>query len=235
MIEIAEIVDVEAFLLRRREIAKDTLELTFDCSARPLPFRSGQYLSVIMPDHGRLDIPDRMREFSIVSPPQEPERITIAYRDSDSVVKRHLRDIAEGTPVRLQGPFGTFAVPVDGAPIALIAGGIGVAPYCSMLGDSRHVDRILGLFCWNRDRGLAPYLDDLAGLTVADTRTFESRYGLFEPEPLKFWFERYPDTWWMVSGPPEMVRRTLAGLTALGVPQQRVRTEEFTGYADEHM
>ncbi|MDP9211759.1 MAG: FAD-dependent oxidoreductase [bacterium] len=235
MIEIAEVVDVEAPLLRRREIAKDTLELTFDCSARPLPFTSGQYLSTIMPDADDLDVADRMREFSIVSSPSEPERITIAYRDSDSVVKRHLRGIPDGTPVRLQGPFGTFAVPNDGTPIALIAGGIGNAPFRSMLHDPRHANRPLGLFCWNRDQALAPYLDELTVLTAADTRTLVSRFGRFKPDPLKPWLAQHPDTWWMVAGPPEMVRRALAGLDALGVPQQRVRTEEFTGYADEHM
>ncbi len=235
MVEVAQVIDVEAPLLRRRNIAKDTLELTFDCSVRPLPFRSGQYLSVIMPDHDCLDIPDRMREFSIVSSPSEPERITVAYRDSDSVVKRYLRNISKGTPARLQGPFGTFTVPDDGAPVAMVAGGIGIAPFCSMLRDPGYADRMLGLFCWNRDQGLAPYLDELADLTAGETRTLESHFGLFEPGPLGPWLTQHPDTWWMVAGPPEMVRRTLAGLVGLGVPQQRVRTEEFTGYADEHM
>lgn len=230
MVELAPLAEVEAPLLDRREIAAGTLELTFDLAARPMRFASGQYLSLVLPETSGLEGGDGMRDFSIASSPERPDRISIAYRDSESAVKRRLRTMGAGTPVMLRGSLGAFGPPAGEASVALIAGGIGIAPFRSILSDPGHTGRTFGLFYWNRDRESAAYLDELTGLTAATARTNASYFGLFDPEPLAAWHRDHPDAYWLTAGPSEMVWRVLAGLSSLGVPQERIRTEEFTGY-----
>lgn len=232
--------ETKAPLLRRREIAADTVELTFDCSAKPPDFAAGQYVSLIAPPEVGVDPPSDQRDLSIASSPEAPEVVTVAYRDSDSPVKRWLRDLPLGTDVTLRGPAGSFILP-DGdsgdeagsaAPVALLAGGIGVAPFRSMLLDPKQQDRRIGLFCWNSAPERAAYAEELVRLTASDRRGLVTNVGSFEPGPLKHWRSAYPDSFWYVSGPSGMVWNVLAALERSGVSKERIRTEEFTGYED---
>ncbi|MDP4000425.1 MAG: FAD-dependent oxidoreductase [bacterium] len=225
-------------LKARREVAEGTFELTFDFTGRPLDFVAGQYLSLIAPPELDLDSPADQRDFSIASSPREPEAVSIAFRDSDSLVKRWLRGLASGTDVTFHGPAGSFMLPDDDAksaalaPVAMVAGGIGVTPFRAMLSDPQQRDCRIGLFCWNRRTGLVPFADELPELTSGDRRSFVNEIGSFDPVPLKAWHAQYPDSYWYVAGPSEMVWGVLAALEKLDVSKKRVRTEEFTGYED---
>lgn len=238
MAEVAPLTETKAPLLRRRDVAEGTVELTFDCSARPLGFAAGQYVSLIAPPEIGVDPPSDQRDLSVVSSPEVPTEVGVAYRDSDSPVKRWLRGLPLGSDVTLRGPAGSFTLP-DGegegedhavVPVALLAGGIGVVPFRSMLLDPEHAGRRIGLFCWNRTPERAAYADELARLTAAAHRDLVMNVGSFEPRPLAAWHVTYPGSYWYVSGPSEMVWNALAALERLGVPKDRVRTEEFTGY-----
>ena len=242
MVEVAPLTDLRLPLLRRREIAEATVGLTFDCADRPLEFAAGQYLSLIAPAALGLDPPSDQRDFSIASSPGAPETVSIAYRDSDSPVKRWLRDLPIGAPVTFRGPAGAFVLPAgaaeNAAPVAMIAGGIGLTPFRSMLLDPAERQRRAGLFCWNGAVERVPFADELDQLTAGAPRTLVSQIGLFDPQssgslgPLKVWRDHHPEAYWYVAGPSEMVWNVLAALENLGVSKKRVRTEEFTGYED---
>lgn len=232
MVEVAALPETKAPLLGRREVAEGTIELTFDFSEGPIGFTAGQYVSLIAPPEVGVDPPSDQRDLSIASSPEMPEAVSIAYRDSDSPVKRWLRGLPLGAQVTLRGPAGSFLLPDGDAPVAMVAGGIGVAPFRSMLHDSRQAERQFGLFCWNSNSGRIPYPDELARLTGGNRRELGLHTDSFEAEPLRPWQSEHPDSFWYVSGPSEMVWNVLAALDTLGVSKKRIRTEEFTGYED---
>ncbi|HEY8108671.1 MAG TPA: FAD-dependent oxidoreductase [Patescibacteria group bacterium] len=231
MAEVAPLEGTKVPLLRRRSVAKDTVELTFDRSGGPFAFTAGQYVTLVADSALGIDPPSDLRDLSISSAPDAPGELSVAYRESDSPVKRWLRGLTPGTDVKLRGPLGHFTLPDDGAPVAMVAGGIGVAPFRSMLLDSA-TDRQTGLFCWNVSTERVPYADELSRLTAGRRRDLSLHEGLFEPGPLASWRNAHPGSHWYISGPSEMVWNVLAALEQLGVPKDRVRTEEFTGYED---
>lgn len=235
MAEAVPLTETRTPLLRRREVAADTVELTFDFSSAPAEFTAGQYVSLIASPELGIEPPSDQRDLSITSSPELSAEVSVAYRESDSPVKDWLRELKPGSEVTLRGPAGSFTLP-DGAdadaPVAMVAGGIGVAPFRSMLLDPGQASRRIGLFCWNDAPERLPYAEELRKLTSMPSRRLVAETGRFRADSLGPWHRAHPDSYWYVAGPSEMVWSVLAALDKLGVPRERVRTEEFTGYED---
>ena len=136
-----------------------------------------------------------------------------------------LRDIAPGTRVIAEGPFGAFT----GARrtrerVALIAGGAGITPIRALLEDLP--GEIAVVYCTTRpeDVMLRDELDELAR-----TRGAEVQYviGTLSPERL---LELIPDIAnrdVFVCGSPAMTEATRASLGRTGVPRRHVFVERF--------
>jgi propane monooxygenase reductase component len=98
----------------------------------PFVFRSGQ--AALIGAHGQT----HRRPYSIASSPDDARRhgrIEFLLKvDSGGVAGLHLPQLARGTRVDLDGPFGAFTLPDGSAPAYLfVAGGTGIAPLRSML------------------------------------------------------------------------------------------------------
>jgi ferredoxin-NADP reductase len=115
-----------------RESAR-THRLTLDVPEWPghLP---GQHLDV------RLTAEDgytAQRSYSIASPPEQPYVDLIVERLPDGEVSPYLADeLRAGDQLELRGPIGGYFVwhrDIDDAPVQLIAGGSGVAPFLAMI------------------------------------------------------------------------------------------------------
>lgn len=127
---------LRATIVTRIEIAKDTIELVLQPSSG-FVFTAGQYVWIILP---RLLFPDpkgRRRAFSIASPPQE-EKLTFVYRTSPSGYKKTLAELPIGSDVEILGPFGFFTLQHAETPVVFLAGGTGVTPFLSIIGDLEH-------------------------------------------------------------------------------------------------
>ncbi|WP_125131571.1 flavodoxin reductase [Microbacterium sp. 10M-3C3] len=124
---------VRLVLERRREITPTVRELTFRAK-RPFAFRPGQYLELEVP-HRRPDARGTRREFSIVSAPTDLPTVRIAFKEgSKSSYKRALAEVPAGGVLAVTGVWGDFLLPTRaGAPILLVAAGIGVTPFVSQL------------------------------------------------------------------------------------------------------
>lgn len=95
-----------------------------------LNFYAGQYASIGFKNGGR---PTPMRCFSIVSSPNDTRTLQFAMRIQGSFTKMAAR-LAEGTEAFVQGPFGSFIIDPDyDKSVIMIAGGIGVTPFISMI------------------------------------------------------------------------------------------------------
>ncbi len=92
------------------------------------PYRAGQFFWL---GFGRA-APWDDNPFSVASAPGETELRFVIHEAGDRT--RQMKDLAPGTPMRLDGPHGAFTLDHAGpGPILLVAGGAGIAPILSLV------------------------------------------------------------------------------------------------------
>lgn len=144
------------------------------------------------------------------------------------------------TPIRVDGPAGNFTLPdlSPGLPLLFIAGGTGIAPLRSMILEALHTRKEgkLALVYSARTPDEFAYVDELRGLAVEgslaltltltgkaeDWTHSRGRAGVAHLSDLVT-----PGTLAFVCGPPAMVAELPAALVSLGLPRERVRTEDW--------
>ena len=131
-----------------------------------------------------------------------------------------------------EGPKGVFTLPEDlSVPIVFLAGGVGIAPFLSMI---RHVANTkalarITLFYYNRDRESAAYLDELE--RYSDFLHLIAVFGDMTPEPIADYVEMLQEpSFWYIAGPRGMVKVAREILTKLSVDERYIKSEEFSGY-----
>lgn len=232
--------------LGRRVIADGTMEFSFE---RPpgFDFSPGQALELTLLEPAEADPRGDSHLFSIASPPDEGP-LRVASRMRDTPFKRSLHSLTPGAAVELEGPFGSFGLGRDGSrPAALLAGGIGVTPFLSMVqaalraGDPRE----LWLFTSNRRARDVPYLEELRALSerlpsfrhVATLTRPDGSSGGWAGErgPIGVGILRrhLPDLVvpeYLVAGPPGFVEALVEELRAFGIAPGDLKSEPFSGY-----
>jgi benzoate/toluate 1,2-dioxygenase reductase subunit len=92
-------------------------------------FLPGQYVNVVVPGT------DQRRSYSFSSPPGADTLSFLVRNIPPGVMSTYLREKAvPGTPVEFTGPSGGFYLRQIRRPLLLLAGGTGLAPFLSMLG-----------------------------------------------------------------------------------------------------
>lgn len=227
-----------------RPLGGDAHELSFT-SARPLAFTPGQYVELHLPHH-RPDGRGVRRIFSLASAPSAsassgPLQLGIRIPAEASSFKQSLSTLEPGAMVHATGVWGDFVLPRDPArPVLLVAGGIGVTPYLSMLRDAIPNDAVI---VYGVGEGPVPYRDELAAtevpvILVSPTAPDVLPDGwshvaspLLSPEvvsgPVAALVPGLESRVAYVSGPPVMVD-AVAG--ALRGHVSRIRTDHFSGY-----
>lgn len=222
-----------AALMERKQVAENTLEVSFE---RPegFTFEAGQYIQVRLPKLLHRDRKGRSRVFSIASSPLDDTRLSVAYRETGSGFKRTLRGLDVGAEVRIEGPHGFYTLPRDPSrSVTLVAGGIGITPFMSMVRAARSSDdaypRMMLLYA-NWSPKTAAYLDELADSERGNTRlTVRKHFGVIDEAFLRK-HVNYLDCTWYIAGPPIMVDAVRSALHVLGVGADRMHFEEFVGY-----
>ena len=104
--------------------------------------------------------------YSMASAPSESaEAIKLAIKVRGDLTKR-ARDLQSGDFVKVQGPYGKFILPDEDRHIVMLAGGIGIAPFRSMIREamsSKPDQKITLLYSCKTAEGMA-YLDELKQL-----------------------------------------------------------------------
>ncbi len=234
-------------LLSRDEIAEQTMAFHF---ARPadFDFKPGQAIDLVLPASvDTADDANRRHAFSIVSAPFEDE-LVVATRMRDSVFKRALRSLHVGAQVTIDGPFGSLGLHKDSARAGvLIAGGIGITPFVSMLRTAaqNHQQHRLTLLYSNRRPEDAAFLAELQRLEAQNThfrllatmtqmsassRPWDGLTGPIDSERIQSVLGELPRPIFYVTGPPAMVEAMHQSLAQAGIDDDDVRSESFYGY-----
>lgn len=135
--ELLEKINSKALLAKivsKKEIALGTHEFIFELE-REMKFKPGQYIWVEVPHLYIPDLRGNRRAFSITNTPNDIRLVSIVFRSTKSGFNESLRVLNIGDEINMMGPFGdAFCLPEDhNTPVVLIAGGVGVAPFLSLI------------------------------------------------------------------------------------------------------
>jgi ferredoxin-NADP reductase len=161
---------VRLVLQGRRMVTPTAQELTFRTRGR-LGFLPGQYLELEVA-HRHPDARGTRREFSIVSAPADLPTLRIAYKNGDqkhpSSYKRALAAAEPGAVLAVTGTWGDFVLPRGGAPVLMVAAGIGVTPFVSQLRQLRalELERDVALVYVASEASELAYRDELEATGV---------------------------------------------------------------------
>ncbi len=231
-------------LLKKEEVAESTMLFTLE-KPEGFIYRAGQTIDLII---NSLSGETMSHTFSLATAPHENE-LTIVTRMRDSDYKKTLRVLSEGSEVEVEGPYGSFALHQDDKKSAVfLVGGIGIAPFLSMIKDAEENKKLhkLYLFYSNRRPEDAPFLDELN--TLADSKNIQLTFiptmtnlenstevwtgeqGYITWEMIRKYIPESETAIYYMAGPQAMVTTMRSLLTANGVSEDDIRFEEFSGY-----
>lgn len=149
-------------LVHREFVAHETLAVQLE---RPdgFTFTAGQYVDLTLFNAPERDALGPMRSLSIASPPGAAH-IELVMRLRDTAFKRSLATMPMGTELHIEGPLDDLGLRADESrELVFIAGGVGIAPFMSVIREAAATGRALRatLFYSNRRPEDAAYLDAL--------------------------------------------------------------------------
>jgi ferredoxin-NADP reductase len=233
-------------LLGRTRVADGTMAFQFE-RPKHFCFKPGQYVYLTIPDREDGEASRITHTFSIASSPLSQD-LVVTTRMRDSRFKRTLAVLPIGAAGRILGPMGSFRLHNNTArPAVLLAGGIGIAPFLSILSHAAQekLSHPLFLFYANRQLKDAAFIDDLWQLERENPRfrfvptltrttdpgpSWRGRTGHFSAEMVFAQVKQVRGPIYYIAGPPDMVAATIQLLGNAGVNEDDIRTEEFAGY-----
>lgn len=230
----------------REEIAEGTMAFHITKPA-DFQFRAGQSIDLTLIDPPETDSEGNTRAFSLASAPFENE-LMIATRMRDTAFKRVLRSGSFGMNLKVEGPSGSFVLHRKlEKPAVFLAGGIGITPFFSIIRQATHENAAhqLYLFYSNRRPEDAAFLETLAQAAKQNPnfylistmtemensrRQWKGETSFINGEMLRRYLPSLQGPIYYIAGPPAMVAAMRRMLTEVGVDEDDIRTEEFSGY-----
>ncbi|MHB8368363.1 MAG: FAD-dependent oxidoreductase [Leptospirales bacterium] len=237
---------VGARLIRTSFVAEKTLSLELELSDPNYRFEAGQAASLSFVDPARSG---ESRTFSFSSAPAELPRVTFATRlTPGSSFKEALAQARPNDSFEISSPFGEFLLPQGdeaAKPLVLLAGGIGITPFRSMIRQVKRSGREghMTLLTLNRTQEETPFYEEcqswkeegvvswvpvetrapgVSGIP-RETLVTSALEGIFK--------EAGEEARLYLAGPPAMVDGLARILeTAFRFPQERLTMDLFFGY-----
>ena len=220
---------------------------------RPVRYLPGQFYYWTLPELKYPDSRGATRHFTISASPTEGDLLRFTTRmRKESGYKKSLDEIKIGTILDGEGPNGTFIIDEkEDGPHVLLAGGIGITPYRSIL--KYAIDKNLPtkfhllysssvpeelVFRKELEEWMKTNPNIKGDMTITKPEEAKEKWkgltGRIDEKMFLTSLENWKldignfRTW--VSGPPAMVQAMQQVLGNLNVPANHIRSEEFTGY-----
>lgn len=210
---------------------------------------AGQYYYFTLPDMKYPDERGNTRHFTISSSPTEGKLIRITTRiRQESGYKKTLDELPIGAVADGEGPNGTFTLDENSKSSNIfIAGGIGITPFRSMIKNEldKNLQIPIHVIYSNSTPEEITFKDELTGwlkehpflkidMTISHPEESKEKWeGLTgrvdETMIKKLVYDTENPTWW-VAGPPAMIDAMEEVLKKIGIPQEKIKSEKFTGY-----
>lgn len=226
-----------------RPVANSTFVYEFEKPAG-FKFIPGQYGGYTLINPSVTDNKGATRRFSLLSTPLD-NHIAFVTRMQTSAFKQSLQSLHVGDIVKFAGPTGNFILhPETEVPAVLIAGGVGIAPFYSMLRDIQQTQspRTVYLFYGNRSIEDAPFFKEIAELSKqianfhfipvlenADAN-WSGEKGYITDTLLRKTVADFMVPIYYICGSPAMVTALQETVLEMGVPDSQVKVEDFPGY-----
>jgi ferredoxin-NADP reductase len=233
-------------LIGRELVADRTMSFRFERPA-DWSYRAGQSVDMTLLNPPETDDEGNLRPFTISAAPSE-HILQITTRLRDTAFKRVLQKMPIGTEVKVEGPFGDFRLHRAARPAVLLAGGIGITPFRSMLVEATTTGTLpyrVFLFHANRYPADAAFADEMHSLALRDSNlsyvptmtahdlpagVWQRERGHIDGEMIRRHAASEGNPIYYIAGPIGMVKGLRAMLLESGVDEDDVRSEEFTGY-----
>ncbi|MEO7617571.1 MAG: FAD-dependent oxidoreductase [Candidatus Saccharibacteria bacterium] len=217
----------------KHEESPGVMTFTFKPSAGA-NWEAGQYYVYMMPG-ALLDKRTAFRPFTVASSPTEGFlQITTRIPSKPSLVKQNLLNLKVGQKVYTFGPYGFFTLPKTAKEIVMVAGGIGVTPFRSMLAEigSGACPKITLLYASRDDKPL--YTAELDAFSAKHPEF--TWHSITEPRHLDAaaiaeYIKTPTGATFLLSGPKPMVKGIAKTLhDELKVPSKQIKHDVFKGY-----
>lgn len=216
-------------------------------------FEPGQYVHIEWESPEITDEKGNGRDFSIASTPEEWPVLSFATRLTDSAFKANLERAADGTPVKVSGPYGEFTLPSAmgtrkwDQPVVFIAGGIGITPFRSILRHylGKYSSVPFFLFTTNRNVRSIPFLEELREMSKNNKNLFLEQI-VSQPEPdlpldletgiltpdrmFEAIGERAKNGDYYIAGTPSLVSSFTTALQGARLSPEQIHSDPFFGY-----
>ena len=217
----------------KKEIARETTAFFFE-KPNNFKFISGQFIEL------HLD-KNLVHTFSIASSPKEKE-LMIATIMRLSAFKKSFKKLKIDSRVKIDGPFGQFVLHNNKKiPTVLLAGGIGITPFRSMIKDS--TNRKIILFYSNRREKDAAFLKELkelekqnksfrmiAMMTKEEPKNWQGLRSHINSKIIKGNFKDWQKAVYYAVGSAGFVQAMANLLSEMKIKPEKIKTENFSGY-----
>ena len=236
----------ELILKEKRKVATDTYEFAFE---KPkFAFLPGQYMEWTLP-HSNVDSRGNRRYFSLSSSPTENElSMSVRFYSPPSSFKRKLLGFVNGSKIIATQLAGDFVMPKDlSKPLVFIGGGIGIAPFKSMVRyvmDKKIKVNITIIYANRHSDDIAfKELFDQAkhfGIKTIYTLTdkekipsdWDGEVGYITEDLIKREVSDYQNRFFYLSGPQMMVENFTSIFRKLGLKNSQIISDFFPGYTE---
>jgi ferredoxin-NADP reductase len=225
------------------EIIPRTTDVTSYRFPRPpeLTYKPGQYFFITI----RQDNKELTHHFSFSSSPTEKEHFEFTKKLTDHEYSLTLKAAKIGNWARIDAPYGQFTFEGEYSKIVLLAGGIGITPFISIIRNAmnKRLETKITLFYGCRTENDIAFREELERMQSENenfkmvcvvnqpTGEWKGETGIITADMIKKALPDYKENVFYTCGPPPMVKAMETIIESLGLPKNQMKEEYFTGYS----
>jgi glycine betaine catabolism B len=205
-----------------------------------LTYKPGQFFFVTI----RKGTEELTHHFSFSSSPTDQEYFEFTKKFTDHEYSMALKASKVGDWARIDAPYGQFIFEGEYPKVALLAGGIGVTPFISIIKNAteRHLGSKITLFYGCRTEADIAFKDELESMQKENnnlkmvcivnqpTTQWTGETGVITADMIKKAMPDYNENVFYTCGPPPMVKAMETIIESLGLKKTQMKQEYFTGY-----